>query len=128
MSKPFHVWFDATELVNETYNIFDIARNTGEIKIGTIETTRALEKRKAKLIIIAEDTDPPEVVAHLPYFCEDIKVPYTYVPSKHLLGEKCGFDYLVAAVAITDLGKASDLYKSFLDKLEKVKKERKIEH
>jgi large subunit ribosomal protein L7Ae len=129
MSKPLFVHFDVTdELVKEAYNILEIARDSGEIKKGIYNTINAVEKRKGKLVIIAEDVEPPEVVYHLPILCEKKDIPYTYVPSKYTLGEKCGIDLPAAAACIIDLGNASEPYKSFLVKLKRVREERSIEH
>ena len=37
---------------------------------GNDETTKAIERGNSKLVVIAEDVEPPEVVAHLPILCE----------------------------------------------------------
>ena len=56
--------------------------STGKIRRGTNETTKAIERGIAKLVIIAEDVTPPEVVAHLPLLCEEKKIPFIFVPTK----------------------------------------------
>lgn len=127
MSKPFYVRFNVTEeLADDAYNILDIARDTGKIEKGTNAVSKAVERKKAKLVIIPEDVEPPEIVAHLPLLCDEKNIPYTYVPSKRRLGEKCGLQTSAASASITRLGRASDLYKSFMTKLEELKEEQGV--
>ncbi|MEM2500726.1 MAG: ribosomal L7Ae/L30e/S12e/Gadd45 family protein, partial [Candidatus Bathyarchaeia archaeon] len=91
MPKPFYVKFDVpSELVNAVYEAVQISNRTGKVRRGTNETTKAVERGLAKLVVIAEDVDPPEVVAHLPLLCDERKVPYVYVPSKAKLGSAAG--------------------------------------
>ena len=59
----------------------------GKVVRGTNEATKAIERGISKLIIIAEDVEPPEVVAHLPLICEEQKAAYAFVPSKQELGK-----------------------------------------
>lgn len=42
-----------------------------------------------RLVILAADIYPVEVVAHLPVFCEEKGVLYSYVPSRQALGTAC---------------------------------------
>ena len=45
-----------------------------------------MEKKKAKLVVIAVDVDPIELVVWLPALCRKMEVPYCIVKSKALLG------------------------------------------
>ena len=130
MAKPYFVLFNAgRELVEDTYNILKIALETGKIIKGASNSIEAVGERKGKLVIIAEDSRISEAISHLPYLCVNTGTPVTFVPSKRKMGDLCGNRRSVSAVCITDLGKASDLYKlSFLPKLEKVKEERSIKY
>ncbi len=106
--KPFYVRFAVpSELAEKAYEILSIARQTGKIKKGTNETTKAVERGLAKLVLIAEDVDPPEIVAHLPLLCEERGVPYVYVPSKERLGKAAGIETQAAAACIIDPGQAA---------------------
>ena len=49
------------------------------MKKGANETTKALNRGCADLIILAADTEPLEIILHLPLLCEDKNVPYVYV-------------------------------------------------
>lgn len=76
------------------------------LKYGLNHVTSLIEKKKAKLVVIAHDVNPIELVVFLPALCRKYDVPYVIVHNKSRLG------YLVhkkqtAVVAITDL-KAED--------------------
>lgn len=121
--KPYYIKFETPkELVEAVYEALRQARSTGKVKKGTNETTKAIERGIAKLVIIAEDVDPPEVVAHLPLLCEERKVPYLYVPSKKELGEALGIDVAAASACIVEPGDAQPLLEQIVSGLSKVKK------
>jgi large subunit ribosomal protein L7Ae len=123
MSKPFYVRFEVPlELAEKTYEAVKKARETGgKIKKGTNETTKAVERGLAKLVVIAMDVDPPEIVAHLPILCDEKKIPYTYVPNKKRLGESAGIEVAAASVAIIDPGGAKDLVEEIIKKVQEIR-------
>lgn len=122
MSKPFYVRFEVPpELAEKAYEAVRIAKDTGKIKKGTNETTKAVERGMAKLVLIAEDVDPPEVVAHLPLLCEEKKVPYVYVPSKDKLGQACGIEVKAASACIVEGGEAAALIEEVAKKVEEIR-------
>jgi len=123
MSKPFYVKFEVPkEVADAAYEALQIAAQTGNVRKGTNETTKAIERAQAKLVVIAEDVDPPEVVAHLPILCEERKIPYIFVPKKERLGTSAGIDVPAAAACITDAGDASALVKEISSRVEELKK------
>ncbi|MCS7097111.1 MAG: 50S ribosomal protein L7Ae [Candidatus Methanomethylicia archaeon] len=120
--KPFYVRFEVPpELVEKGYEALRIAKDVGKIKKGTNETTKAVERGFAKLVLIAEDVDPPEVVAHLPLLCEERKIPYIYVPSKQKLGQCAGIEVSAASACIIDAGGASKLVDEIIAGINKIK-------
>ncbi len=120
--KPFYVRFDVpSELAEKGYEALKIAKDTGKIKKGTNETTKAVERGFAKLVLIAEDVDPPEIVAHLPLLCEERKIPYLYVPSKAKLGQSAGIDIAAASACILDPGGASKIVEEIISEINKIK-------
>ncbi len=122
MSKPFYVKFEVpSDLVDRVYEAVAKARETGKIKKGTNETTKACERGLAKLVIIAEDVDPPEIVAHLPILCDEKKIPYVYVPSKKKLGEMAGIEVQAASAAILEPGEAEPLVKEIIEKVKELR-------
>jgi len=123
MSKPFYVKFEVPrEVADASYEALQIAVRTGSVRRGTNETTKAIERGQAKLVVIAEDVDPPEVVAHLPILCDERKIPYVFVPSKLKIGSASGIDVPSAAVCITELGEATDLVKEIVTRVDNLRK------
>jgi len=123
MSKPFYVKYEVPkEIVDAAYEALQIASKTGQVRKGTNEATKAVERAQAKLVVIAEDVDPPEVVAHLPLLCEERKIPYVFVPNKEKIGTAVGIDVPCAAVCIIREGEASGLIKEIITRLEQVER------
>ncbi len=110
------------ELQNEALALLEKARETGKIKKGTNETTKAVERGLAKLVYIAMDVDPPEIVAHLPLLCEEKNIPYIYVKSKDELGKAAGIDVAAASACIIDEGEAKKELKQIIEKLSGLRK------
>ena len=61
---------------------------------------KALNRGDADLVILAADTDPLEIVLHLPLLCEDMNVTYVYVPMQSDLGRACGVSRTIVAAVI----------------------------
>lgn len=123
MSKPFYVKFEVPkEVADAAHEALQIAAKTGVVRKGTNETTKAVERAQAKLVVIAEDVDPPEVVAHLPLLCEERKIPYIFVASKQEIGEAIGIDVPAAAASIVNEGEAKGLVKEIIARVEGLKK------
>jgi len=56
------------------------------IKFGIHSVTSLIEKKRARLIVIAHDVDPIEIVLWLPALCRKMEVPYVIVKGKARLG------------------------------------------
>ena len=78
------------------------------MKKGANETTKALNRGMAGLVVIAADTQPLEIVLHLPLLCEDKNVPYVYVGKQADLGRACGVSRNIVAATILGI-KESEL-------------------
>ncbi len=123
MSKPFYVKYEAPkEIVDAAYEALSIASKSGNVRKGTNEATKAVERAQAKLVVIAEDVDPPEVIAHLPILCDERKIPYVFVPSKDKLGSAVGIDVPCASACIIKEGDAAGLIKEIITRLEQVRR------
>jgi large subunit ribosomal protein L7Ae len=123
MSKPFYVKYETPkEIVDAAYEALQIASKTGGVRKGTNEATKAVERAQAKLVIIAEDVDPPEVIAHLPLLCDERKIPYVFVPSKEKLGSAIGIDVPCASACIIKEGEATGLIKEIITRIEQIKR------
>ena len=122
LSKP-HVKFTAPkELQDIAYEIVEVARDTGKVRKGTNETTKAVERVVAKFVAIAEDVDPPEIIFHLPVMCDEKKIPYIFVASKNKLGSALGIDVPSASAAIIEAGEAQRLIDDLVKKLKDLQK------
>jgi len=123
MSKPFYVKITLPkEVADAAYEALQLATQTGSVRKGTNETTKAIERAQAKLVVIAEDVDPPEVVAHLPLICDERKIPYVFVPNKQKIGSAVGIDVPAAAACIVESGDAASLVKEISKRLDEVRK------
>jgi large subunit ribosomal protein L7Ae len=110
MSKPYYVKYDTPkDLVNAIYEAVRLAKQSGLVRKGTNETTKAIERGISKLVIIAEDVEPPEVVAHLPILCDERTSKYVFVPSKKDLGNALGIQVGSAAATIIDAGESQQI-------------------
>ncbi|MFZ8791290.1 MAG: 50S ribosomal protein L7Ae [Thermosphaera aggregans] len=123
MPKPFYVKFEVPpELAEKVYEVVKKVRETGgKIKKGTNETTKTVERGQARLVVIAEDVDPPEIVAHLPLLCDEKKIPYVYVPSKQKLGEAAGIEVAASSVAIVDAGEAKSMVEEIVKAVQELR-------
>ena len=122
MAKPYYVKFETPEnLVSPILESLRVAAETGKVRKGTNEATKAIERGISKLVIIAEDVEPPEVVAHLPIICEERKASYTFVPSRQELGKALGIEVTSAAAAILDSGDAKHIIDQINNSIEKIK-------
>lgn len=116
---PFETFELPDEYLEAAYEALKHALEVRGLKRGTNETTKAVERGQAKLVYIALDVDPPEIVAHLPLLCKERKVPYIFVPSKQELGRRAGLEVAAASVAIIDPGEGSKLVEEIIAYLKK---------
>jgi large subunit ribosomal protein L7Ae len=117
-----YVKFEAPkELQEKALDALEKARDSGKIKKGTNEVTKAVERANAKLVLIGGDVEPAEIVMHLPMLCEEKKIPYVYVP-KADIGSAVGIHVSTAAACIVDAGKAKDDITDLAEKLAQLKK------
>ena len=116
---PYETFELPDEYLDAAYRALELALEVRGVKRGTNETTKAVERGKAKLVFIAMDVNPPEIVAHLPLLCKERGVPYIFVPSKKELGKRAGLDVAAASVAIIDPGDGENLVKEIIEYLKK---------
>jgi len=122
MGKPYYVKFETPEdLVSPILEALRVASTSGKVKKGTNEATKAIERGTSKLIIIAEDVEPPEVVAHLPILCEEQGAAFVFVPTKKELGSSLGIEITSAAAAILDAGDAQHIVDQIIETIAKLK-------
>lgn len=99
----------ADDVVQKTLEAIEVAKNTGKIKKGVNEATKALERGIAKLVAYAKDVQPAEIVMHLPVLAKEKSIPCIQVNSKEELGTAAGIALPTSAIAIIVEGDAKKL-------------------
>lgn len=122
MPKSYVKFSVSKDLADKVLQLLEMARNSGKIRKGTNEATKAIEKSAAQIVVIAEDVEPEEIVMHLPALCDEKKIPYVFVPSKQDLGRSAGIDKAMAAAAIVDAGEGKNLLKEVINGVNASKK------
>jgi large subunit ribosomal protein L7Ae len=107
------------EVVASIIEALSVAKDTGRLRKGINETTKSVEKKTAKLVIMAEDVQPEEIIIHIPSLCEERGIPYAYVPSKKDLGAAVGIPVGTSSIAIEEAGGANELLQGILKRLPK---------
>ncbi len=102
------------ELTEKVFEAIEIAKSTGKLRKGTNEVTKAIERGQAKLVIIAKDTSPPEIVMHIPLIAKEKGITCIEVPSKEELGTAAGLGLSASSIAIVQEGDAKELLKEII--------------
>jgi large subunit ribosomal protein L7Ae len=95
--------------VDKALEAIEVARTSGKIRKGANEVTKAIERGNAKLVAVAQDVTPKEIIMHIPLLAKDKGVPCVEIPQKDNLGASAGLQVGTAAVAIVQEGDAKKL-------------------
>ena len=106
-TMAIYVKFDVPQEIEE--KTIEILSKSEKVKKGANEVTKSIERNSAKLVVLAKDVQPEEIVAHIPLICEEKNIPYTYVSSKEQLGKAIGLEVPTTAVAIIVEGNSPEL-------------------
>ena len=116
-----YVEFDVpADLAEDALEALEVARDTGTVKKGTNETTKAVERGNAELVLIAEDVSPEEIVMHLPELAEEKGIPYIFIETQDDVGHAAGLEVGSAAAAIVDAGEAQEQVEDIAAKVEEL--------
>jgi len=74
------------------------------LKYGLNHVTTLVENKMAKLVVIAHDVDPIELVVWLPALCRKKDVPYCIIKGKSRLGQLC-HKKTASCIAVTSVKK-----------------------
>ncbi|MBS3143808.1 50S ribosomal protein L7Ae [Candidatus Woesearchaeota archaeon] len=107
------------EIQDKAYEAIELARKSGKIKKGTNEVTKIIERGNAKLVVVAKNVNPKEVIMHLEPLCKEKDVPYVLVENKEDLGAAAGLPVGSSAVAVVKEGDALNIIKEIRIKLSK---------
>lgn len=72
--------------IAEGKQAFDVSPKPLVVKYGLNHVVALIENKKPKLVLIANDVDPIELVVFLPALCRKMGVPYAIVKGKARLG------------------------------------------
>jgi len=92
--------------MSSIYETVEKARKTGKIEKGINEVTKAIERGTAKLVVIAKDTNPTEIIQHIPVLCKEKGIPCEEVDSKEKLGIAAGIKVPCSSIAVIQEGEA----------------------
>ncbi len=106
----------------QLFSIIQKAKETGKIRIGANEATKAVERKQAALVVTASDVSPAEIVAHFPGLCNELKIIHTQTGTKAELGALVGIKS-TTAIAVQDAGSAKKELETLIKSLESPKKE-----
>lgn len=87
----------------QVFALIQKAKETGSVRIGANEVTKAVERGQAKLVVSANDVSPAEIVAHFDGLCKEMKIVYLSAGSKAELGALVQIKS-TTALAIVDAG------------------------
>ena len=110
------------DVVEEVYSALEATKGSGVLRKGTNEATKAVERGIAKLVVIAEDTEPKEIVMHIPMICKEKKIPFVAVPSKQELGAAAGLEVGTAAIAVVEPGRGKAAIEAIVKKVQNLMK------
>jgi len=114
-----YVDFDVpADLADDALDALSVARDTGDVKKGTNEATKAVERGNADLVLIAEDVQPEEIVMHLPELADEKGIPYVFVETQDDVGHAAGLEVGSAAAAIVDAGDTEESVEDIATKVE----------
>jgi large subunit ribosomal protein L7Ae len=123
MKMPAFVKYEMPgDLAEKVVEAVTIAKASGKIRKGVNETTKAIERGIAKLVVMAQDVTPEEIMMHLPVICDEKKVPYAYVATKQELGKASGIDVPTSSIAVVEAGDAKKLIAEIAEKAAALKK------
>ena len=117
-----YVKFDTPEeLAKQAEEALQTAQESGKVAKGTNEVTKFIERGDAKLVVIAEDVDPAEIVAHIPVLADEKEIPYVYLPTKEQVGGAAGLTVGTASTCIVDAGDAEAAVSEIVEKVAELK-------
>ncbi len=94
-----------------------------KIRKGMNEVTKSIERRLSKLVILAEDVSPPEILFHVPLLCEENSIPYAYISSKKEIGNAVKMNVSSSAISIENEGSGNDkLFRDLIRQINELKK------
>lgn len=86
---------------------------------GIKAVQRAFRKGEKGICILAGDISPVDIYCHLPILCEQLQIPYIYVPSRFDIGGAMGLKRQCSVVLVHANEDLSKYYESVEELMEK---------
>ena len=106
-----HIAFETPKDVQDSvYELVKlVGSGEGRLKKGSNEVTKAAERGTAQMIVMAENVNPAELLAHIPLICKEKKIPFIYVEDQAYLAEAAGMSggAKTAAIALMEVSKGA---------------------
>ena len=106
-----HIAFETSKEVQDSvYELVKlVANDNGRLKKGSNEVTKAAERGTAQMVVMAENVNPAELLAHIPLICKEKSIPFIYVEDQSYLAEAAGMTTgaKTAAIAVMEVGKGA---------------------
>ena len=106
-----HIAFETPKDVQDSvYELVKlVANDNGRLKKGSNEVTKAAERGTAQMVVMAENVNPAELLAHIPLICKEKSIPFIYVEDQSYLAEAAGMTTgaKTAAIAVMEVGKGA---------------------
>ena len=107
-----HIAFETPKDVQDSvYELVKLVGNgNGRLKKGSNEVTKAAERGTAKMVVMAENVNPAELLAHVPLICKEKNIPFIYVEDEAYLAEAAGMNSgaKTAAIALMEVAKGAE--------------------
>jgi len=108
------------DLRNLQADVISKISKSGKIKVGINEVTKTIERNTAKLVVIAQDISPAEIVMHVPVICKEKNISFTYVATRQELGKISGIGAKASTISIIDEGVLKKEFNALLSKIEEI--------
>ncbi|DAC63965.1 MAG: 50S ribosomal protein L7ae [Euryarchaeota archaeon] len=106
-----HIAFETPKDVQDSvYELVKlVGSGEGRLKKGSNEVTKAAERGTAQMIVMAENVNPAELLAHVPLICKEKSIPFIYVEDQAYLAEAAGMNSgaKTAAIALMEVSKGA---------------------
>ena len=106
-----HIAFETPKDVQDSvYELVKlVGSGEGRLKKGSNEVTKAAERGTAQMIVMADNVNPAELLAHIPLICKEKKIPFIYVEDQAYLAEAAGMSSgaKTAAIALMEVSKGA---------------------
>ena len=87
------------------------------------EVTKSIERGTSKLVLMAEDVTPPEILFHVPLLCDEENIPYAYISTKKEIGNVAKINVGSSAISIDNVGSGNDnVLKDIIKKIKELNK------